>query len=391
MHPWRGRSRPSQQDLPIRDPDTVLGDRHPQMIACEAFLGRPVRRFIGVRPESESPVVNPWALAWLKHCATIPQIGERLARGKSYLDNGLVWHLEIDRGEARAIVLGSQLYAQRLTLSPLSRADEAHLIEVCSGQVHRTERLVSGHLPSNVFAQLTDPSSGLFPRPDQIKFSCSCDEEAPCKHSIAALIAIAHRLNEQPGNLFLLRGTEPEILKGLLPAGLSRPAPEEKNLIAFEQVEDVFDLRLDRQEYEDEVAATKDSEEDPLGSFLGDKEAEPSTEQPPPVQAKEPVVARSRRDSGSWLDDDWDEDEDEADIDAEVFGGSGPSPVSVTTSGEGEDVLEIGRADLLELGLPSHRIQRWLSDGTLLRTNKRGQYQLTPDAWIAIEPLLPSD
>lgn len=401
MHPWRGRSRPSQQDLPIRDPEAVLGERHPQMIACEAFLGRPVRKFLTVRSDPNQPLTHPWARAWARHCLEMPELQPVLAEGKSYIDEGLVWHLEVENREVRSIVLGEQLYAQHISIDTLSREDEAHLIEVCRGRVHLSEQLVTGLLPHEVFSKLTAPQSGLLPRREHITWSCSCGEPQPCAHTAAATLALTYRLNKRPGRIFTLRGTEPEVLKGLLPAGLSRPPPASDVLIAEEQLELIFDLRLDRGGFEDEVNEVGGSE-DPLASFLKKesaaednnaseeseaKSAHPAT--PPPSRPKAPPPSQT-----SWLDDDWDDDEEEAeeeetDIDAEVFGGPGPSPVSVTTSNEGEDVLEIGRADLLDLGLPSHRIQRWLADGTLLRTEKRGMYQLTPDAWVEIEPLLP--
>lgn len=53
-----------------------------------------------------------------------------------------------------------------------------------------------------------------------------------------------------------------------------------------------------------------------------------------------------------------------------------------------EDALHITRKQLLELGLSAGRISGWLSKGMLLRTDRRGRYELTPDAWEQIEPLL---
>ncbi|MBX2814075.1 MAG: hypothetical protein KTR25_19855 [Myxococcales bacterium] len=406
MHPWRGRSRPSQQDLPIRDPEAVLGERHPQMIACEAFLGRPVRQFRGVRPNGDDARLNhPWARAWSRHMANLPELAGVISEANALVENGEVWHLEIDQGEARTevrtIVLTDQLYAQQLIIEPLSRETEAKLIDICRGRVHLTEQLITGLLPVEVFQQLIAPDSGLFPTIDVLQSNCSCGEPKPCIHIAAGLLGIAYRLNERPGRLFALRKTKPEVLKGLLPPGLSRPPPPIEEQIPGDQIPVVFDLRLDRGEYETELAAAVQATSNPLEQCDEKSKAETKAdEQTPTLTPATPPAPppRPRANVGqqSWLDDDWDDDDDDddddaADIDTEVFGGSGPSPspVSIATSGEGADVLEIGRADLLDLGLPSHRIQRWLAEGTLLRTDKRGQYQLTPDAWAAIEPLLP--
>lgn len=395
MHPWRGRSRPPQPDLPLRDPDAVLGERHPQMVACESFFGRPVRRFDGVRSEVNDIGPSAWGRAWERHVSRFRDLERLLDEARTRVENGLVWHLQIDRAEILGIVLGSQLYAQKIAVEPLSRERERRLMEACQGRVSESQDLLAGRLDAELMAALAAPAGGLLPSRNEMRFTCSCGEPMPCKHVAAVLFAVAVRLGERPIQLYVLRGTDPVVLKGLLPPGLSQPPPAPEKLVAPEQLAEVFDLRLDRrlEPPEPEIARPQ---EDPLAVFLArpkpEPEPEPAAATPEPAPEPPRPIVRADEAAGSWLDEDWDdEDEDEDDMDTEVFGGPGPSPVSVSSTEDGEDMLEIGRTDLLDLGIPSHRIQRWLADGTLLKTSKRGRYQLTPEAWSAIEPLLPSD
>lgn len=395
MHPWRGRSRPAQADLPLRDPDATLGERHPQLIACESFLRRPVRRFDGVPASSEAAPTSVWGKGWIAHLEDQLNLGKALKDGETYWKNGLIWHLEVDRGEIRSIVLGAQLYAQTISIQPLSLEDESRLIEICSGTVSTAEELLKARVSDTVLEAFLSPERGIFPDAKLIKSSCMCSAEEPvCKHAAAVLYGFGLRLDEEPELLFRLRGTDPEVLKGLLPAGLRKPAVPAELQIPNEEIANIFDLRLERPSAVSQPLQTVTTE-DPLSQFVEkpdtgraagvSKVVEPQPPAPPPPRAPQSV------DSGSWLDDDWEEEDEEDETDPEIFGGSGPSPLSMASNDEGEDVLEIGRADLLELGIASHRIQRWLAEGTLVRTPKRGRYQLTPQAWSEIEPLLPSD
>lgn len=52
------------------------------------------------------------------------------------------------------------------------------------------------------------------------------------------------------------------------------------------------------------------------------------------------------------------------------------------------EVPLVTRAQLLELGVSAGRISGWLNRGVLLKTEERGRYELTPEAWAFIEPLL---
>lgn len=55
-------------------------------------------------------------------------------------------------------------------------------------------------------SRCTNPSSGLFPHPSEIKLNCSCPDWADmCKHVAAVLYGVGARLDNKPEELFLLR------------------------------------------------------------------------------------------------------------------------------------------------------------------------------------------
>ena len=56
---------------------------------------------------------------------------------------------------------------------------------------------------------LTDPHDGLFPKPKEIRFNCSCPDYADmCKHVSAILYGVGVMLDRQPELLFTLRGVD---------------------------------------------------------------------------------------------------------------------------------------------------------------------------------------
>jgi uncharacterized Zn finger protein len=56
---------------------------------------------------------------------------------------------------------------------------------------------------------LTDPQDGLFPKPKEIRFDCSCPDHADmCKHVSAVLYGVGVLLDTRPELLFTLRGVD---------------------------------------------------------------------------------------------------------------------------------------------------------------------------------------
>ncbi len=54
---------------------------------------------------------------------------------------------------------------------------------------------------------LIDKKEGIFPSPNEIKFSCSCPDSAyMCKHIAATLYGVGTRLDQNPALFFTLRG-----------------------------------------------------------------------------------------------------------------------------------------------------------------------------------------
>jgi uncharacterized Zn finger protein len=154
-----------------------------------------------------------WGEAWCTHLEKFSDFANRLPRGRTYVRNGSVCHLEIAQGEVRAMVSGSQLYNVSVRIDKLPSKKWRRVKERCAGQIGSMLELLQGRLSESVMAVVTDRNSGLFPLPREIDMSCDClDWAVMCKHVAAVLYGVGARLDESPELLFLLRGVDHEEL-----------------------------------------------------------------------------------------------------------------------------------------------------------------------------------
>lgn len=154
-----------------------------------------------------------WGQSWCKHLESFSDYESRLPRGRSYVRNGSVCHLEIAAGNVKAMVSGSELYEVKIVITKLPEKKWNAVKDRCSGQIGSLLELLQGRLSSSVMTVVTDRNEGLFPKPTEIKLDCSCPDWAVmCKHVAAVLYGVGARLDEKPDLLFLLRGVDHEEL-----------------------------------------------------------------------------------------------------------------------------------------------------------------------------------
>ena len=87
---------------------------------------------------------------------------------------------------------------------------------------------------------------GLFPKPSEIDFDCSCPDYAyMCKHIAASLYGVGVRLDEDPLLFFELRGIDPQqFIKGAITSRVESMLKNENKpsdrTIDEEKITDIF-------------------------------------------------------------------------------------------------------------------------------------------------------
>ncbi|MCX6127954.1 MAG: hypothetical protein NTX25_02680 [Proteobacteria bacterium] len=154
-----------------------------------------------------------WGKAWCENLEAYSDFSNRLPRGRTYVRNGSVLDLKIYAGRVEAKVNGSALYRVDINISALDQGAWKALIHSNSGQISTVMELLEGRISEAVMHRVTDKNSGLFPKPREISFSCTCPDIAGlCKHVAAAMYGVGHRLDDRPELLFLLRKVDHEQL-----------------------------------------------------------------------------------------------------------------------------------------------------------------------------------
>ncbi len=185
-----------------------------------------------------------WGRRWCEHLESFSDYANRLPRGRTYVRNGSVCHLEIRTGGVDAMVAGTDLYRVTVRIRKLGKPAWKAIRTACAGQIGSVLELLQGRLSDHVMEVVTHRDTGLFPKPGEIKLACDCPDWATmCKHAAAVLYGVGSRLDDRPELLFLLRGVdEAELIAAdmALPRGTSTA-----DTLADDDLADIFGIDLD--------------------------------------------------------------------------------------------------------------------------------------------------
>ncbi|SDR51036.1 SWIM zinc finger [Rhizobiales bacterium GAS191] len=201
-----------------------------------------------VRIEGRAIATTFWGKAWCDNLEGYQDYENRLPRGRSYVRNGSVIDLQIASLEVKAMVSGSSIYKIKVSIAAVPKARWQSLCQDCAGGIDSLVELLQGRFSKGVMERICRQDTGLFPKPSEIKFSCSCPDSASmCKHVAAVLYGVGSRLDEKPELLFQLRAVDGKDLTAnlntTLPLTKTGPAAG-KVLDAAEDISALFGLEM---------------------------------------------------------------------------------------------------------------------------------------------------
>ena len=186
-----------------------------------------------------------WGDAWCTNLEGYSDYENRLPRGRTYVRNGSVVHMTIEKGQSVAFVSGSELYEVVINIKPLVKDHWKRLKRESAGKIGTLIELLQGKLSKAVMEMVTDRKQGLFPKPSEIEMECSCPDYAGmCKHVAAVMYGVGNRLDRSPEILFELRDVDHlELIEQAIPAapiGARTGAPG----ISNDDLSDIFGIEL---------------------------------------------------------------------------------------------------------------------------------------------------
>lgn len=220
-----------------------------------------------VEIEGRSIARSVWGKRWCNHLESYSDYANRLSRGRAYVRNGSVCHLEVHSGSIDAIVSGSELYTVSVQIKKLKAATWKSIKARCSGQIASMLELLQGKLSRQVMSVVSDRERGLFPKPREIDFTCTCPDWATmCKHVAAVLYGVGGRLDRHPEALFLLRGVDAE---ELIATEIALPASAAgDDTLADDALAGIFGIDIDTEAVSD-AEATPPPVKAPAGAREG--------------------------------------------------------------------------------------------------------------------------
>lgn len=286
-----------------------------------------------------------WGNAWCDHLKQYSDYSNRMPRGRSYARHGAVIDLKISLMRVDANVSGSRVYTVKIDFDRLPADRWNALIERCTGGIDSLIDLLHGRLSPAVLGVFTDPTIGLFPKPDEIRLSCSCSDWAEmCKHVAAAMYGVGVRLDEQPALFFKLRGIdEVELVR--------RAAPQLRQIV--------------NASVGDAGTSIHDSD---LSSIFGidvDLDQRDDT-------AQTGNTGRTKKKSATKTNKSVRKKKANKSADSKVRGRRTTAPHSEFRWGQ-----RIQVATLLQYGMSRSTIHRWSLDGRLRKSTTRGIYLVT--------------
>jgi uncharacterized Zn finger protein len=243
-----------------------------------------------------------WGKAWCQQLEAHSDFASRLPRGRTYVRNGSVLDLQIEKGRVEAHVAGSELYSVTIALSRLAGPRWQQIIAACAGRIGSLIGLLRGELSSDVLSVLTDVKAGLFPAPSEITLDCSCPDGAyMCKHVAAVLYGVGARLDRTPELFFVLRQVDQaELLAGasganvLAAVGVGKTGSAGKKRIAASSVASVFGIELDEAPPLAKRAARKSSVVAGTAPSASKKVARKQASEPAKTKSSLPAKTRKR-------------------------------------------------------------------------------------------------
>lgn len=206
-----------------------------------------------------------WGKAWNANLESYSDYSNRLPRGRTYIRNGSIIDLRIHGNTVESKVRGSspRPYTVKVSISALNESEKKSITDRCAGRVSNIEALVNGQFPPEI-GELFLSQNGLFPRPSEIKFSCSCPDYAyMCKHVAAVLYGIGKKFDSDPSLFFSLRGIDVESLVGKtaqakLESMLANADCPSDRILRPGRVSELFGIALDDDNDDADIAICSD-------------------------------------------------------------------------------------------------------------------------------------
>lgn len=243
-----------------------MGYGYPRYVSVAEKKAKAIKNFEKLKkknPDIEAIIIKGrklartwWGEAWNENLESYSDYENRLPRGRSYVRHRAILDLKILPKKINAIVHGnsSKPYQIEITIKELKKKNWEKISKSCEGKIESLEKLIDGKFPDELADIFTAKNKGLFPRPEEIDFNCSCPDYATmCKHIAAVLYGVGSKLDEDPSLFFTLRNVDIDdlITKAISQKSeslLKKSDKKSSRVIDDDDLSDMFDIDLNSED-----------------------------------------------------------------------------------------------------------------------------------------------
>ena len=228
-------------------PYVPVAERRRQAVAKVARMRKGGREVSPVEIAGRKIATTFWGDAWCKNLEAYSDYSNRLPRGRTYVRNGSVIDLQIDKGRVRSLVSGSTIYEVDVRIKTLPKKNWGDIKKRCSGGIGSLVELLRGSIAKSVMEIVSRKGEGLFPSPREISLRCSCPDWAVmCKHVAATLYGVGARFDHEPEMLFSLRGVDPaEMVDAAVTQSPKTAGSRRYRVLKTDELSSVFGIDID--------------------------------------------------------------------------------------------------------------------------------------------------
>ena len=179
-----------------------------------------------------------WGKQWLNALSRI-DYSNRLPRGKTYANKGLVQQLKFEQNNITAQVIGSRPrpYKIKITVPEFTGEERKRLFELVTENPLFLSKLLNRELPPELNEACLAANIHIFPsRWADFKGACSCPDWAvPCKHMAAVLYVVANEIDKNPFTVFDLHHFD--LVAALQKSGFSQGETEDINIVKIQDLQ----------------------------------------------------------------------------------------------------------------------------------------------------------
>src|SRR5438132_4929868 len=126
-------------------PYVPVAQRRAQAAKYAAKLAKKEKRTLApVQLNGRVIAASFWGKAWCENLERYSDFENRLPRGRTYVRNGSVIDLHIERGKIKALVSGSEIYKVKVRVAPVAKARWESICKDCAGAIDSLIELLQG-------------------------------------------------------------------------------------------------------------------------------------------------------------------------------------------------------------------------------------------------------